>query len=129
MPTIIANVMVITCANQLTSFAVIERPRLRRSSSLIAVPECPRPAYTAARRRLPTGLLPLSPMRYAPDCYGGQAPMTMRVLIAGILGGVAMYIWSTIAHVALPLGQTGFSQMPNEAAVLAAAQASNGAKD
>jgi len=55
--------------------------------------------------------------------------MTMRVLIAGILGGIAMYIWSTIAHVALPLGQVGFSQMPNEAAVLSAAQASNGAKD
>jgi hypothetical protein len=55
--------------------------------------------------------------------------MTMRVLIAGLLGGIAMYIWSTIAHVALPLGQVGFSQMPNEAAVLSAAQASNGAKD
>ena len=55
--------------------------------------------------------------------------MTMRVLIAGILGGIAMYIWSTIAHVALPLGQVGFSQMPNEAAVLSAAQASNGARD
>jgi hypothetical protein len=55
--------------------------------------------------------------------------MTMRVLIAGILGGIAMYIWSTVAHVALPLGQVGVSQMPNEAAVLAAAQASNGAKD
>jgi hypothetical protein len=55
--------------------------------------------------------------------------MTKRVLIAGILGGIAMYIWSTIAHVALPLGQVGFSQMPNEAAVLSAVQASNGAKD
>jgi hypothetical protein len=55
--------------------------------------------------------------------------MTMRVLIAGILGGIAMYLWSTIAHVALPLGQVGFSQMPNEAAVLSAAQASNGDKD
>jgi hypothetical protein len=55
--------------------------------------------------------------------------MTMRVLIAGILGGIAMYIWSIIAHVALPLGQVGFSQMPDEAAVLSAAQASNGAKD
>jgi hypothetical protein len=55
--------------------------------------------------------------------------MTMRVLIAGILGGIAMYIWSTIAHVALPLGQVGFSQMPNEAAVLSAAEASNGARD
>jgi hypothetical protein len=55
--------------------------------------------------------------------------MTTRVLIAGILGGIAMYIWSTLAHVALPLGQVGLSQMPNEAAVLAAAQASNGEKD
>jgi hypothetical protein len=55
--------------------------------------------------------------------------MTMRVLIAGLLGGIAMYIWSTVAHVALPLGQVGFSHMPNEAAVLSAAQASNGAKD
>src|ERR1700753_4249068 len=55
--------------------------------------------------------------------------MTMTVLIAGILGGVAMYVWSTIAHVVLPLGQVGFSQMPNEAAVLSAAQASNGTKD
>jgi len=55
--------------------------------------------------------------------------MTTRVLIAGILGGIAMYIWSTLAHVVLPLGQVGLSQMPNEAAVLAAAQASNGEKD
>jgi hypothetical protein len=55
--------------------------------------------------------------------------MTTRVLIAGILGGIAMYIWSTVAHVALPLGRVGFSRMPNEAAVLAAAQASNGEKD
>jgi hypothetical protein len=55
--------------------------------------------------------------------------MTTRVLIAGILGGIAMYIWSTLAHVVLPLGQVGFSQMPNEVAVLAAARASNGGKD
>ena len=55
--------------------------------------------------------------------------MATRVLIAGLLGGIAMYIWSTIAHVALPLGQVGFSQMPSEAAVLSAAKASNGAKD
>jgi hypothetical protein len=53
----------------------------------------------------------------------------MRVVIAGILGGIAMFIWSTIAHVALPLGQVGLSQMPDEAAVLAAAHASNGDKD
>ena len=42
----------------------------------------------------------------------------MRVLIAGILGGVAMFVWTSIAHVATPLGMTGFSAMPNEAAVL-----------
>jgi hypothetical protein len=53
----------------------------------------------------------------------------MRVIIAGILGGIAMFIWTSIAHVALPLGQIGFSQMPNEAAVLTAMHASNGDKD
>ncbi|MBV9569787.1 MAG: hypothetical protein JO056_00920 [Alphaproteobacteria bacterium] len=55
--------------------------------------------------------------------------MKPNVLIAGILGGIAMYIWSTLAHTVLPLGQIGISQMPHETAVLTAAQASNGEKD
>jgi hypothetical protein len=55
--------------------------------------------------------------------------MTFRIAIAGLLGAIAMFVWSTIAHVALPLGQAGFSQLPNEAAVLSAMQASAGAKD
>jgi hypothetical protein len=55
--------------------------------------------------------------------------MTMRVVVAGILGGIAMFIWTSIAHVALPLGQIGFSHMPGEAAVLSAMHASNGEKD
>ena len=42
----------------------------------------------------------------------------MRVLIAGVLGGIAMFVWTAIAHVATPLGMIGFSAMPNEAAVL-----------
>ena len=42
----------------------------------------------------------------------------MRIAIAGIAGGIAMFIWTSIAHVALPLGQIGFSQIPNEAPVL-----------
>jgi hypothetical protein len=42
----------------------------------------------------------------------------MRVLFAGILGGIAMFVWTAIAHVATPLGMIGFSAMPNEAAVL-----------
>jgi hypothetical protein len=46
----------------------------------------------------------------------------MRILIAGLLGAIAMFVWTSIAHVATPLGQAGFSQIPNEAAVLSAMQ-------
>jgi hypothetical protein len=53
----------------------------------------------------------------------------MRILIAGILGGIAMYVWSSLAHVALPLGQMGISTMPNEAAATAALSAALGDKD
>ncbi|MBL6938952.1 MAG: hypothetical protein ISS15_17945 [Alphaproteobacteria bacterium] len=38
----------------------------------------------------------------------------LRIFIAGLLGGVAMYIWSSIAHVATPLGTAGVSTLPNE---------------
>ena len=55
--------------------------------------------------------------------------MTMRIAIAGLLGGIAMFIWTSIAHTVLPLGQIGFSQMPQEAPLLSAMQASNGDKD
>src|ERR1700678_60340 len=47
---------------------------------------------------------------------------------AGIAGGILMFIWSSIAHVATPSGQTGFSQMPNETPVLAAMHDSMGNK-
>jgi hypothetical protein len=50
--------------------------------------------------------------------FGGE--IQMRIAVAGIAGGVAMFIWSSIAHIALPLGQIGFSQIPNEAPVLSA---------
>lgn len=52
----------------------------------------------------------------------------LRILIAGILGGVAMYVWSSVAHIATPLGQMGISTMPNEAPVTAAMQANLGGK-
>lgn len=52
----------------------------------------------------------------------------MRIIIAGILGGIAMFVWSAVAHMATPLGQTGISQIPNEAPVLAAMQSSIGGK-
>jgi hypothetical protein len=41
-----------------------------------------------------------------------------RILLAAILGGIAMFVWSSIAHIALPLGKTGIKEIPNEQAVL-----------
>ncbi len=41
-----------------------------------------------------------------------------RIILAGLLGGIAMFIWSSIAHIALPLGEVGVKQIPNETAVL-----------
>jgi len=50
----------------------------------------------------------------------------MRPVIAGIVGGIAMFVWTSVAHVALPLGQIGISQIPNERLVLGAMQKSIG---
>ena len=52
--------------------------------------------------------------------------MTKRIILAGVLGGIAMFIWTSIAHMALPLGEAGVSEIPNEATVLAAMQTSIG---
>jgi len=52
----------------------------------------------------------------------------MRIIIAGVVGGIAMFIWTSLAHIALPLGQVGFSQIPNEAPVLSAMQQSIGSR-
>jgi hypothetical protein len=52
----------------------------------------------------------------------------MRILLAGILGGIAMFIWTSIAHMALPLGEAGINEIPNESAVLSAMQSSIGDK-
>ncbi|HEY7978281.1 MAG TPA: hypothetical protein VID67_08805 [Rhizomicrobium sp.] len=42
----------------------------------------------------------------------------MRILIAALLGAIAMFIWTAVAHMATPLASMGFSQMPGESAVL-----------
>jgi len=44
--------------------------------------------------------------------------MTKRTLLAGLLGGVAMYLWASLAHVVLPLGRSGISEIPNEPGLL-----------
>jgi len=39
-----------------------------------------------------------------------------------------MFVWTSIAHMALPLGEAGIGEMPNESAVLSAMQSSLGEK-
>jgi hypothetical protein len=55
--------------------------------------------------------------------------MTTRIVLAGVLGGIAMFFWSFIAHMVLPLGEAGVSEIPNESAVLSAMQNNIGDKD
>jgi hypothetical protein len=50
----------------------------------------------------------------------------MKILLAGILGGTVMFIWTSIAHMALPLGEAGIGEIPNESAVLSAMQSNIG---
>ncbi len=46
--------------------------------------------------------------------------MTKRVLLAGILGGIALFLWGSVSHLALGLGEIGIKNLPNEQAVLPA---------
>ncbi len=42
-----------------------------------------------------------------------------RVVVAGLAGGVAMFLWSSLAHMALPLGGAGITEITsNETALL-----------
>ena len=52
----------------------------------------------------------------------------MRILLAGILGGIVMFAWTSIAHMALPLGEAGIIEIPNESAVLNSMQSNIGDK-
>ncbi len=47
----------------------------------------------------------------------------VRKLLAGILGGLVFFAWSSLAHVVLPLGQTGIQEIPNEQAVTSSMKA------
>ena len=44
--------------------------------------------------------------------------MTTRIVLTGIVGGVVMFIWTSIAHMFLPLGHMGLTELPNEAVML-----------
>ena len=45
--------------------------------------------------------------------------MAKRILVAGILAGIAMYVWTSVAHLVLPLGTVSVKEITtNEDAVL-----------
>ena len=50
----------------------------------------------------------------------------MKILLIGILGGIVMFVWASVAHMALPLGEAGIDEIPNESAVLSAMQTNIG---
>ena len=52
----------------------------------------------------------------------------MRIFIAGLLGAIAMFVWTSFAHVATPLASAGISKMADEPAVLKAMHEGVGAK-
>jgi len=52
---------------------------------------------------------------------------TTRIILSGLLAGIAMFIWSAIAHMVLPLGEAGVHrQIPNEDQLLASIQTNLG---
>lgn len=45
-----------------------------------------------------------------------------RILLAGILGGLTIFIWTFLAHQVLGLGEVGVKEIPNESVVTSAMQ-------
>ena len=54
--------------------------------------------------------------------------MSTRILLAGILGGVVMFIWNFVAHDLLPIGEMGVKTISNEDAVRSALDTNLGDK-
>jgi hypothetical protein len=48
--------------------------------------------------------------------------MAKRVVIGGILGGLALFLWTFVAHEFLGIGEMSVREIPNEASVLSAMQ-------
>ena len=46
-----------------------------------------------------------------------------KKLLAGVLGGIAFFLWSFVAHDVLPLGKAGVKEIPNEQTVLSSMKA------
>ncbi len=54
--------------------------------------------------------------------------MPKRIILSGLAGAVAMFVWSFVAHMILPLGETGVREIANEPPVLAAMESSLGSR-
>lgn len=52
--------------------------------------------------------------------------MSTRILLAGIVGGIVMFIWGFVSHELLPIGEMGVNQLPNEDAVRSALETNLG---
>lgn len=50
--------------------------------------------------------------------------MNKRILLAGLLGGVALFLWGGVSHMVLGLGETGVRFLPQQATVVDAMKAS-----
>ncbi|HKZ81042.1 MAG TPA: hypothetical protein VJ124_22415 [Pyrinomonadaceae bacterium] len=49
--------------------------------------------------------------------------MAKKIILGGLLAGVLMFVWSSLAHTVLPIGEMGISTTANEDAVLAVLKA------
>ena len=54
---------------------------------------------------------------------------TTKIFLAGLLGAIAMFAWTAIAHMALPLGEAGVQNTMDDEALLAALKANVKDKD
>jgi hypothetical protein len=41
-----------------------------------------------------------------------------RILVAGLVGGAAMFCWGAVSHMALPIGDMGIESLPTEQSLL-----------
>ena len=44
----------------------------------------------------------------------------LKIVLAGLVGGLVVFAWSAFSHMVLPTREAGIRQIPNEDAVLSA---------
>lgn len=42
----------------------------------------------------------------------------MRVVVAGVVGGIVMFMWGFVSHMVLPIGEMGVENLPEESVVM-----------